>query len=282
MNDVAQVFLNPYVLFYLSSVAGVQMIYAQLKRKQKDLIAIQRRTRGLPNGILLNRPERLAALRQRAFLESALLLLTIVGLPFLLSIAISLLEGAESSGRERLGLMLAFVGLLMTMLWSAKGPLLAFVGGLAFKTFATFAVPFEIGDRVTIRGFSGKVISLSTFLFELETPRGERVSLPTYLLWNEMVVSEGDRATQCEINLYLSLCASAHQRRVAESFLQELIQSSTYLEPSKPVQIYFTAGLSATHLTAVAYAVSAEHARSLSNEITKEFLSFSQKEQIAL
>ena len=280
MDNATQIFLNPYVLTYLVSIAGVQLLYGQIKRKQQETVATRRRTRGLPTNILLNQPKQLIAERQSALLEAVLLLATLVGMPFLLSVAVPLLENQSNSTASRLGLMLAFAALITTLLWSAKGPLRGLVGGLAFRVLAVSATPFEIGDRITIKGISGKVIGLSTFLLELETAGGKRVSLPTHLLWNEMVVSEGDRAAQCETVLYLPVEASTSQSRTAEAFLLELVQSSVYLEPSKPVQIYFESGTQALKLTAVAYAVSAGHTRSLTSEVTKGFLAFTEREQL--
>lgn len=283
MDNITSGLLNPYVLLYGVSIVMTQLIYTQWRRKRRAWIVMQRRTRGLSDDILLSQSEQLIARRQHAFIQSVLLLLTALGLPFLLSAAISLIEGRSRSALSgQLGLTVAAIVITFILLWSAKRPLQAFVGGLSFKLLAVFLVPFEIGDRITIKGLTGRVTHLGTFLLELETTEGKQISLPTYSLWSEIIAIVPERAIRCETILQLSLETSQQQRRFIESFLQEAVQASIYSAPSKPVQVYFSIVSQKIQVTVVAYAVAEEHAMTFKSEVTSAFLAFIEKEQIAL
>lgn len=283
MHSIAKELVNPYVLVYCISIVVVPLFYSQWHRRRRALVTQQRRTRGLPGDSLLSRPELLKTRRQHAFTEVSLLLLTVIGLPLVLSVAIPLIEESAASGTSgRLGLTISVGGVVFVLLWSAKSPLRAFVGGLAFKLLAVFAVPFEIGDRVTVKGTTGRVIRLNTFLLELETTEGERVSLPSHLLWNEMVAIAPERAIRCEEMLQLSLKISSSQRHSIEAFLREAVQSSTYLAPSKPIQVYLSMESSRLQITVIAYVTSREYEMAFKSEITSAFLLFAEREKIVL
>ena len=283
MDNMTSGLLNPYVLIYCVAVVMTQLAYTQWIHKRRALILLQRRIRGLSNDVLLSQSEQLAARRRHAFIQSALLLLTALGFPFLLSSLIPFIEGrTESAISGQIGLAIAVASVTFVLLWSAKRPLQAFVGGLTFKLLAVFLVPFEIGDRITIKGLTGRVTHLGTFLLDLETTEGERISLPAYLLWSEMIAIAPERAVRCETVLPLSLQTSQQQRRLIESFLQEAVQASIYSVPSKPVQVYFSIASQKLQVTAIAYAVAEEHAMALKSELANAFLSFVEKEQLAL
>lgn len=84
----------------------------------------------------------------------------------------------------------------------AKG----FLGGLAFKTLAAFKTPFQSGDRVTIKGSSGKVVGFDTFFVSLQTVNDDLVSIPTHTLWGEDLISAnaGERSSLVVILFYLA------------------------------------------------------------------------------
>ncbi|MGB7086955.1 MAG: mechanosensitive ion channel domain-containing protein [Phormidesmis sp.] len=285
MDDLAQLFLTPSVLLYLAAVVGTQVLYSWWRRKQQARINTQRRTRGLPKEILLNHTERLAERRRVALTESALLLATVVILPFVLIAAAQFLgQSAESASSERAGLAITFVTLLLGILISSTNVLKAFLEGLAFKTLAAFTVPFQIGDRVTLKSISGKVIQLTTFFVVLETLKGERVSIPTHSLWNEVMtsVNGGDRASLCEMVFYLSPKATAEQWQAAENIIWDTIQSSVYFEPSKPIQIYLSQSAKAIELTARVYVASTYNEPLFASDVTRAFLDFAHAKQIPL
>ena len=289
MDDVAKLFLNPSVVLYLFSVVGTQLLYSWWRQKQQAAITTRRRTRGLPKEVLLNHAEQLANRRRYALIQSTLLLTTIVVVPFVL-IAIAQLLGpwfgdpSGTSAPEQKGLTITFVSLLLGSLVSSPNVIRAFLEGLAFKTLAAFTVPFQIGDRVIIKGVSGKVIQLDTFFVVLETLKGERVSLPTHCLWNEAItsVNGGNRDSLCEMVFYLSPTATAQQRQAAEDIIWDTIQSSVYLEPSKPVQIYLSQDAETIQLTARAYVASTYNEPLFSSDVTRAFLDVAHQKRIPL
>lgn len=290
MDDIAKLFINPSVLLYLLSVVGAQLLYSWWRQKQQAAITTRRRTRGLPKDVLLNHAEQLAYRRRYALTQSTLLLATIVVVPVVLIVINQVLSsgggnapGASSSSEQK-GLTITFVSLLLGSLVSSPNVIKAFLEGLAFKTLAAFTVPFQIGDRVIIKGVSGKVLQLDTFFVVLETLKGERVSLPTHCLWNEAItsVNGGNRDSLCEMVFYLSPTATAQQRQAAEDIIWDTIQSSVYLEPSKPVQIYLSQDADTIQLTARAYVASTYNEPLFSSDVTRAFLDVAHQKRIPL
>ncbi|MEL6815737.1 MAG: mechanosensitive ion channel domain-containing protein [Cyanobacteria bacterium J06598_3] len=289
MDNMAKLFINPSVLLYLLVVVGTQVLYSWWRRQRNTVLTTRRRTRGLPKEILLNHAQQLAERRRLALIESALLLTTVVFFPFVL-IAATHVFGAwfgtppENASSEKTGLTITFVTLLISSLFSSPNVLKAFLEGLAYKTLAAFSVPFQIGDRVTIKGTSGKVIQLDTFFVVIETLKRERVSIPTYQLWTESVTSinGGGRDSLCEMVFYLSPRVSAAQRQAAEDIIWDTIQASAYLEPSKPIQIYLSQTAETIQLTARAYVASTYNEPLFSSDVTRAFLNFAHEKKIPL
>jgi small-conductance mechanosensitive channel len=276
MDNLANL-LNPYVFVYLLTVIGAQILYSYWRQQQRDRIITQRRTRGLPQGILLNQPERLDQRRRQAATESVLLLATGIILPFALVICARLFEeSVQLAIADQSGLAIAFVGLLLVVILGATDAIRAFWGGLAFKVLAAFVVPFQIGDRLTIGGISGKAIRFNSFFLTLETPSGEWVNLPTHTLWNAVFTApsqDGHRAcnsrtTLCEIAFYLSPATTAEQ--------------CIYFEPAQPVQVYLSQSPKAIQLTASAYVGSDRNQPLFISDITRAFLKFVCQQQIFL
>lgn len=289
MDDLAKLFINPSVLLYLLIVVGTQVFYSLWRQKRQAMITKRRRTRGLPEDVLLNHTERLAERRRYALTQSVLLLATIVILPFVLIagshwMRVWFEDIPKTASTEQAGLTITFITLLASSLISSPNALKAFLEGLAFKTLAAFTVPFQIGDRVIIQGISGKVTQLDTFFVVIETLKGERVSIPTYSLWNESITSinGGDRDSLCEMVFYLSPLATAQQRQAAEDIIWNTIQSSVYLESSKPIQIYLSQDAETIQLTARAYVASTYNESLFSSDVTRAFLDFAHAKQIPL
>jgi hypothetical protein len=290
MDNLANL-LNPYVFVYLLTVIGVQLLYGYWRQQQRDRITTQRRTRGLPQDILLNRPEQLDQRRRQAATESALLLTTGLMLPFALVACARLVEdSAQFAIAAQSGLAIAFVALLLVVILGATDAIKAFWGGLAFKVLAAFVVPFQIGDRLTIGGISGKAIRFNSFFLTLETPSGEWVNLPTHTLWKAVLTSahqseygaNHSHATLCEIAFYLSPATTAEQCQAVETAILNAIHASVYFEPAQPVQVYLSQSPKAIQLTASAY-VGSEHNQSLFvSDITRAFLKFVCQQQIFL
>lgn len=152
MSLTAETFLNPYVLLYLLIVVIGQLAFARWLKFKSKKVSTRRTAQGLPPDILMDHSERLADRKREAVTQSVLLVVTVVATPFLLL-------GVASTQEVKNGLAVVFVGLLLWVLISGTDVARAFLGGLAFKTLAAFKAPFQVGDRVNIKGFEGKVMA---------------------------------------------------------------------------------------------------------------------------
>ncbi len=277
MDEVVKLLQNPKILIYILIVIGSQVIYALGKYLRRIYIKQRRRNQKLPDGILINHAEKLASRRLDAIFQSGLLLLAIVIVPLVLI-------GITKSDADKSALAIAFLVLFVWVLLNGTDVSKAFLSGLAFKTIAAFKQPFQIGDRVTLKGISGKVVSLDSFFVVLETPNDDQISIPTHTLWNEVLTSAnaGDRSSLCVMNFYLASFVTAKQRQDAEDAIWNAIQASVYYEPSKPMQIYLTQIPDAIQLTAKAYVASTYNEPLFTSDVTRAFLDFVSQKNIAL
>ena len=275
MDAIINLLKDPKILIYLGIVIGSQMIYGLGAYLIQSKIRRKRKNAGLPEGILINHAEKLASRRIDALVQSGLLLASILITPFVL---VGITKSAQS------GLAIAFLVLLGWILFNGTDVIKAFLGGLAFKTIAAFKQPFQIGDRVTLKGIGGKVISFDTFFVMLQTLNDDLISIPTHTLWSEDLSSAnaGDRSSLCVMNFYLASFVDAEQRQKAEDAIWDAIQASVYYEPSKPMQIYLTQTPEAIQLTAKAYVASTYNEPLFTSDVTRAFLDFVSQEKIAL
>lgn len=277
MDAVIKLLEDPKILIYLGVVIGSQIIYGLGIHLIQSNIHRKRKNQGLPEGILINHAEKLASRRIDALVQSGLLLASILITPFVL-------VWITEADKDKSGLAIAFLVLLGWVLFNGTDVIKAFLGGLAFKTIAAFKQPFQIGDRVTLKGISGKVISFDTFFVMLQTLNDDQISIPTHTLWSEVLNSAnaGDRSSLCVMNFYLASFVNAEQRQKAEDAIWDAIQASVYYEPSKPMQIYLSQTPDAIQLTAKAYVASTYNEPLFASDVTRAFLDFVSKEKIAL
>ena len=280
MDTVINLLQNPLILIYLVIIILGQVIYGRWTEKKRKKIRQRRKSQGLPEGVLINHAEKLASIRKEALVQSTILLVSIIVTPFVLV----WISKSVSQEPDISGLAIAFLVLLVWLLFNGTDIAKAFLGGLAFKTIAAFKQPFQIGDRVTLKGISGKVVSLDTFFVVLNTPNDDQISIPTHTLWSEVLTSAnaGDRSSLCVMNFYLASFVSAEQRQAAEDVIWNAIQASAYYEPSKPMQIYLTQTPEAIQLTAKAYVASTYNEPLFTSDVTRAFLDFVSKDKIAL
>ncbi|MEL6551962.1 MAG: mechanosensitive ion channel domain-containing protein [Cyanobacteria bacterium J06621_11] len=308
MNSLFHLIINPYTAAYLLILVGTQALYYQWQNKKRDRLTTQRLTRGLPPNTLASPPaEQLKKRRHSALIEVGLLVITLIVVPVLLVGITHWIERPESAIASTInihqrGLTLMFLGLLTIAVFGGLQTAKAFVGGLSYKAIAAFSVPFQLGDYVTIKGISGKVVQFNTFFTQLSTLSGQQVSLPTHTLWHEAVTSfnrqasssQGayglsssrsallSQAAQCEMIFYLSPTATSEQYKIAEEILLETIRSSAYVEPSGPVEIYCSQTLEAIKFNVTAYVTAVEHSAAFRSEVTRRFLTFTERKQIPL
>ena len=281
MDDLANTFVNPYVIAYLVIIIGVQVLYAWWQQSKRRRIARQRRVQGLSDDIIMDHAEQLVERKRHALVESTLFLLTLVIVPFA---PIGLTRYFDSSRSAQNGIAIVFVGLLLWVLINATDVAKAFLGGLAFKTLSAFKRPFQVGGRVTLKDIGGKVIGFDTFFVTLQTLNDDQISIPTASLWSEVLSSTnaGERSSLCVINFYLAPFVEADQCQAAEDTIWDAIQASAYFEPAKPLQIFLSQNPDSIQLTAKAYVASTYNEPLLTSDVTRAFLTFASKQGIAL
>ena len=271
-------FLNPFVVAYLLIIAGGQIGLAFWRRRERERRQGRRRAAGLPDDVILNTATRLETIRHEAWVEAAVLAITVVVAPFLLWVAAYGYEGARN------GLGVVFAIFLFWVLFTGSDVGKAFLGGLSFRTLLAFNPPFQVGDRVTLNGHAGKVTDIGLFHVRLVTPDDDLVSIPTAGLWGETLVSAnaGDRASLCVMPFHLAPFATKDQRQRAEDALWDAIQASTFFDFTKPMQIYVDQTENAIGLTAKAYAASTYDEPLFKSDVARTFLDWAADSGIPL
>jgi small-conductance mechanosensitive channel len=274
--DIVNSLLTPQVLAYLLIVVSAQAILFTVRQVITAAKARKRAEAGLPPDSLINHTQRLATLRWDAFTEAAVLVLAVVVTPFLLI--------ASAPDEAAKGLATAFLILLIWVLFSNSEMGKAFVGGVVLRTLIAFKTPFQVGDRVTLKGHGGKVLEIGSFFVKLQTPDDDLITIPTYQLWSEAFVSAnaGDRASLCVMPFYLAPCTSKEQRQQAEDIIWNAIQASFFFDFGKPLQIFLEQRENAIVLTAKAYVASTYNEPLFKSDVTRAFLDFVDKEHIPL
>ncbi|MGB3641052.1 MAG: mechanosensitive ion channel domain-containing protein [Rivularia sp. (in: cyanobacteria)] len=286
MNDVQKAITNPeiliYLLIYLGTIIGTQLLYSLGIYLRQTRTNKRRFARGLPETILIHHAEKQSSRRFDVLIQNFLLLFSVFIVPFLL-VSISETDSNINSA-DKSSLVLVFVLLLIWIFVNGTDLIKAFLNGLAFKTITAFTQPFQVGDRVNLKGIKGKVVKFNTFFVVLITPDDDLISIPTHSLWNEVLNSanSGNRSSLCVINFYLASFNTAEQRQAAEDTIWDAIQSSVYYEPSLPMQIYLSQTPDAIKLTAKAYVASTYNEPLFSSDVTRAFLDFASKANIAL
>ncbi|MGF1476814.1 MAG: mechanosensitive ion channel domain-containing protein [Geminicoccaceae bacterium] len=266
--DLALTLLNPYGVAYLVLVLIGQLIFTWYCGRRRRRIADRRARQGLPADIMIDHHDRLAATRKETLSQATLLLASGVGLPFILMA----LPGVPWEAMQ--GLAIAFAALFVWTLVVGTDVARAFLGGLAFRTIAAMTRPFQVGDRVNLRGVSGRVVEIGLFFVKLQTPDDDLVSLPTSSLWAEVLSSAnaGERYSLAVVTFYLSPTATSAQREAAETALVDAIQASTYFDMARPVKLSWQQDLFALTLTARCYVALTYNDPAFRSDITRVFL----------
>lgn len=268
--------LSPPVLMYLMLVLMalfVPEMWFEYNRRKK---AKRRKSVGLPEESIMNTAEKLTSTRFEAQVQSLIFILAIFVTPFFIAPFVS------HAGKN--ALLLAFVGILVWSLTSGTHVAVSFLNGLSFKTVIAFAKPIQVGDRVTLNGHSGKVLSIGTFFVMLQTLNDDLVSIPTSSLWNANLVSAnaGQRYSLCMMDFYLAPFATHDDIQRAEDIIWDSIQASPYFEMSQPMQIYVNQELNSIHLVARAYVASTYNEPLFVSDVSKAFLKFAYEHNLPL
>lgn len=299
ISELANALIDPKILIYILIIISSQFLLWYLSYNKRQRIAKRRKEQGLPKDIVINKSELLEDIRRESIWESVVLVATILFLPFIIIGVICIYKELPSGvtgiytwsdkfyymvTEEGRGLVITFVGLLVWLLFSGTDVAKGFLGGLGFKTLMAFKNPFQVGDRVTLKGIGGKVISISTFYVKLQTPNDDLVSIPTSGLWSEVLTSAnaGARSSLCVMDFFLAPFVTTEELQRSEDTIWDAIQASPYLEVSNPMQIFFSQNSNSIQLTAKAYVASTYNEALFKSEVTKAFLNFTAEHKIPL
>ena len=280
MDKLLVLLSNYYVLAYVVIIIFIQWLYGWRQSRRKQKIANRRINLGLPKEILVKQSKKLEELKDEARNQALALILPIVLLPFILSGIAWYLK----SDIPKEGLLFTFLIFIAWLAFSGTDLAKAAIGGIAFRTVMSFANTIQIGDRVTINGYSGKLIDIGIFYLTLVTADDDKVCLPSNSLWGVPLVSanDGDRSSLCLIPFYLPPTISSEQLQQAEDTIWDAVQASNYYEPTKPKQIYYRQHQDYIELTAKAYVASTYNEPLFKSDITRRFLQFVKSEGILL
>jgi len=155
---------------------------------------------------------------------------------------------------------------------------------VAFRAYASIRCPFQVGDRVTIGGQSGKVEFIGPFFVTLVTVDDDLVNVPTASLWSQTLISAnaGDKSSLAVMSFHLAPFVRADLRRKTEQNIWDAIQKSMYWDHEKPMQIYLEQNKDEIVLTAKAYVASTYNEALFKSDVYQSFLDFVDHEKIPL
>ena len=274
LPDPQQLLTLPVGLYIGGVVLGqVVLFWCRGFKQQRHLI--RRDKAGLDDQVLVDHSLKLETLRRQAIIENVVLLATVVVWPIVL---------ASLFTNQARALGATFVVLFLWMLISATDVAKAFLGGVAFRAFAGIRRPFQVGDRVTLSGYSGKVDEIGAFFVRLITLDDDLVSIPTASLWNTPIVSAnaGSKASLCVMTFHLAPFVTAKARKYAEDAIWNAIQRSVYWDFEKPMQIYLQQNKDEIVLTARAYVASTYNEALFKSDVYQAFLDFADQNALPL
>ncbi|NQY37256.1 MAG: mechanosensitive ion channel [Alteromonadaceae bacterium] len=278
MENFLELLTNPYVLIYVALIVVIQWGNVIFLRYKKTKIQNKRQHQGLPEDILVKQSKNLKELKTESKIESLVLILPILFLPFVVKAIELVLKKLDIWQGYNTNTSLLFTCLIFIawLLFSGTNLAKAAIGGIAFRTVMVFSNTFQIGDRVTVAGHSGKLVDIGIFYLTLITVDDDKICIPTNSLWGTSLVTanDGDRSSLVVIPFYLSPSVKSAQLQEVENVIWNAIQASNYFEPCKPKQIYYTQHKDYIELTAKAYVASTYNEPLFKSDITRRFLQY--------
>ncbi len=268
-------FLSAPVLIYLLVVISGQILLYVYRKKSEEIRSAQREKAGLGERVLVDHSVRLRKLRIEASVDSIVLLLTVLLTPLILT------KFSDEGIQE---LALVFLALFAWLLFTATDVVRQFLGGVAYRALIAFNPPFQVGDRVNLNGYAGKVVDIGIFFLRINTVDDDLVSIPTASLWGQPSVSAnaGDRASLCKMIFHLSSRVTKEQRKQTEDAIWDAIQKSVYWDFSKPLQIFVEQQKGEIMLTARAYVALTYNEPLFRSDVYQAFLDFVDEHQVPL
>ncbi|MFO7028570.1 mechanosensitive ion channel protein MscS [Limnospira fusiformis CCALA 023] len=137
-----------------------------------------------------------------------------------------------------------FLDLSSTNLLAITGTAAVAVG-FAFKDYASsvisgmialFERPYQVGDRVTIDGQYGEIISYGLRAIQLQTPDDDIVTIPHNKMWTEPIINanKGEVEAQAAVDFYF-----AHDADIDRiiPILYRVAQTSKYTQLNLPIVV---------------------------------------------
>ena len=283
------------IISYVAVIWLAHWLPARQASKRREERRAKRQDAGLPEDEILNPARALEQVGQEARTSA----ITVVGaLAFFPIIAIIVMEiillkfdpegtwsmahlGTETPVTT---LALAFLLVMSWILVTATDIVRTLIGGLAFRALIGWKGTVRVGDRLTLHGHTGRVVSIDTFFLVLSTFDDDTISIPTAQLLGEEIVSinGGDRTSLCTMHFYLHPEVPAELRQEAEDVIWEAIQASPYFECQKPLQILLQQHEKYVSLTAKAYVNVTYDEPLLKSDVTRAFLDHAALKNIPL
>ncbi|MEO1456218.1 MAG: mechanosensitive ion channel domain-containing protein [Pseudomonadota bacterium] len=258
---------------YIAAVIAIQVTFTFGRQVIANRRARRRAAAGLPEDEMLGSGEALARLRWSAGLQAFLFIAAVLCVPAVFVVM--------TDDRH---IALALVAFLAMVIINVPEPMKHAIGGLAFKSLMAMERPFQIGDRVHLKGISGRVVDIGIFYVTLQTPNDDAISVPSYGLWSEVLSSTnaGDKASLAVVEVHLSPFCNQSQRRGAESGLREAIQASPYFDIARPLHVFVSQSREAITLMAKAYVASTYDEPHFVSDVTRAFLDYASEAEIPL
>lgn len=131
--------------------------------------------------------------------------------------------------------------------------------------------PFQLGDRISIGNFYGKVEAIKLSSTRLRTLDDSVVTVPNAFAFSQSVSNANDGALDCMVVVDLWLPHDVDLAK-AKRLATEATIASRYLNYSKPVQLLFTDHYDqrpATRLSIKAYVLDAQFEKIFATEVTE-------------
>lgn len=273
------------IVSYVAMIWLAHWLPEHLAKKKRDKRRAKRLEAGLPEDQILNPARALEQVGKEARV-SALAVVGALGFyPIIAILTVGLvlarLDPTGEWGVAHLGtdapvttLAFAFLLVMSWVLVTATDLVRVFIGGLAFRALVGWEGNIRVGDRLTLKGHTGRVVSIDTFYLVLATADDDTINIPTSSLLGEKLVSinGGDRTSLCSMCFYLHPEVSAQKRQEAEDVIWESIQASPYFECQKPLQILLSQKERCVCLTAKAYVNVTYDEPLFVSDVTRAFL----------
>lgn len=142
-----------------------------------------------------------------------------------------------------------------------------FVSSLVAGVVAVFERPYRQGDWVRIKDAYGEVRGIGARAFEMVTPADDVVSVPHDLLWSEPVynANDGERTLMVVTRLFLH---PDHDGAWLRERLFEVIWTSAYLDPTRPMHVHVVEEAWGTRFEMKAYPLEARDQFAFRSDLT--------------